>query len=603
MAGVDRIGRPDAWDAASGTERAIFRDRARRLGLPFVESVDLGPHPPVPAEAIRRGTFAISCGPDRTAYLAPEEEAVPLVRQWLDVHGNARRRLAVATPTAIRAGLRAAGDGAALAEAVDRLARRHPEFSARRTLTRGQGLLGAILAVILAGALVADAATTFLAVNFLATLFFFGVTALRLIAVRLAAPIVPFEPPDDVDDAELPVYTVLVPLHHEAHIVPQLRLALGRLDWPADRLDVKLIVEADDAAISAAVSRAFAGAPYEIVVVPPAGPRTKPKALAYAMTFARGDLVTIYDAEDLPHPQQLREAHATFAVSGPELGCLQAPLQIHVGEGRLLERLFSIEYAALFDGLLPALSVLGLPLPLGGTSNHFRREALERSGGWDPYNVTEDADLGMRLARFGYRSATITLATVEEAPATFGDWLRQRTRWFKGWMQTWLVHMRRPVLTYRELGPFGFLCFNLVGAGMLVSALVHPICLVTVAIVLVDPLSLWDKAGAIGSAVLGANLFNLAIGYFAVLLLTARALAFRGRQSEIPVLFGLPLYWLLMAPACIRALWQLAVRPHLWEKTPHVGMVGTAGTDGAPTEAERPPERRSAVAPTFARSA
>ena len=240
----------------------------------------------------------------------------------------------------------------------------------------------------------------------------------------------------DVADDDLPVYTILVPLLHEAHLVPDLVAALGRLDWPRERLDIKLIVEADDPDDRRRGARPGGRTrPSRSSSCRQGQPRTKPKALSFALPFARGDFVTVYDAEDQPHPQQLREAYATFARSPHEIACLQATLAVDNGDASLLARLFAIEYSALFDGLLPTLAALDMPLPLGGTSNHFRREALVEVGGWDPFNVTEDADLGLRLARFGYRSGTIDLPTFEEAPATLGPWMRQRTRWFKGWMR------------------------------------------------------------------------------------------------------------------------------------------------------------------------
>ena len=521
---------------------------------------------------IDRGTFALSAAPDRAAYIAPDEESLAAVGDWLAAYPQARRRLTVATPTAIRAALRQASAPDFAAAAVDRLSGLDRALSARWIVTPAQLAVGAgLIAAVAAGAALWPAAVL-LALNLSAAAFFFGVAALRF----LAAHLVPGRLADPdlggrTDDGALPVYTVLVPLLHEAHIVGQLHAALERIDWPPDRRDVKLIVEADDLATRAAVTRAFDGPPYEIVVVPPGLPRTKPKALAFAMTFARGDYVTIYDAEDLPHPNQLREAFAAFANAGPDLACLQAPIVVDDPRASLIARLFAIEYAALFDGLLPALAALGLPLPLGGTSNHFRREALERSGGWDPFNVTEDADLGIRLARFGYRSATLVLPTFEEAPATVGDWIKQRTRWFKGWMQTWLVHMRHPLLLIRQIGLRRFVGFNLIGAGMLISAVIHPIYLATLVVVAANPLGLWRDAGLFGSAVIGINLFNLTAGYLAVAMLTGRALALRGRSRDLPTLIWLPVYWLLMAMACMRALFQLALRPHHWEKTPHFG--------------------------------
>ena len=303
--------------------------------------------------------------------------------------------------------------------------------------------------------------------------------------------------------------------------------------------------------------------------MPAGGPQTKPKALAFALPFARGEFVTVYDAEDRPHPGQLREAYAAFAEAGPELACLQAGLVIGNADAGWLPLLFSIEYAALFDGLLPALAALRMPLPLGGTSNHFRRAALQAVGGWDPYNVTEDADLGLRLARFGYRSATLDAATLEDAPLALGPWLRQRTRWFKGWMQTWLVHTRHPVRLARELGPRGLLGFALVGTGMIVSSLIYPLYVATVIEMLTNPVALWGDGGVLAAMLVGANVFNLIAGYLAMAVLSNGALRLRGRGDEARGLVLLPLYWLLMSIASYRAIFELALRPHYWAKTPH----------------------------------
>jgi cellulose synthase/poly-beta-1,6-N-acetylglucosamine synthase-like glycosyltransferase len=344
----------------------------------------------------------------------------------------------------------------------------------------------------------------------------------------------------------MPVYTVLVPLFREADMVKDLVAALDRIDWPRDRLDVKLIVEASDPATEAAVRAVAHGPPYEVLVVPSAGPRTKPKALAFALPFARGEFVTIYDAEDRPHPRQLREAYAAFRASGRRVACLQSPIVIDDRHEGLLARLFGVEYAAIFDGLLPALAELGLPLPLGGTSNHFRRTALERVGGWDPFNVTEDADVGIRLARFGYLVATIDLPTVEEAPNALMPWLRQRTRWLKGWLQTWLVHMRHPLRCARDLGWRGFVGFHLVMTGLITSALIHPVYVGLFLTVVVDPLRLWGDGGLLACAVIGLNLFNLFAGYAAFTMLAARSLALRNRAVSAGLLLLLPFYWLLI---------------------------------------------------------
>ena len=237
------------------------------------------------------------------------------------------------------------------------------------------------------------------------------------------------------DGASLPDYTILVPLYRESASVPGLVAALGRIVWPRRRLDIKLIVEAHDDDTRQAIARLPLGAEFEVVVVPPGSPRTKPRALQYALSRARGRFVAVYDAEDEPHPLQLAEAYQRFLASDRRLACLQAPLVVDNPGESWIAALFAIEYSTLFDGLLPALTGLGLLLPLGGTSNHFRREALECAGGWDPFNVTEDADLGVRLARFGFRSETLTLPTLEEAPMSVRVWVRQRTRWYQGWIR------------------------------------------------------------------------------------------------------------------------------------------------------------------------
>jgi cellulose synthase/poly-beta-1,6-N-acetylglucosamine synthase-like glycosyltransferase len=426
---------------------------------------------------------------------------------------------------------------------------------------------------------------------------FFGMAVLRLIAVARLARFGPRKSPPIslADDDALPVYTVLVPLYREAAIIDDLVNGLRSLDWPPDKLDVKLILEADDAATRAAADRAVEGTPFEIVVAPPVLPRTKPRALVFALQFARGELVTVYDAEDRPHPMQLREAHAAFSRAGPDLACLQAPLLIDNLKAGALARYFALEYAALFDGLLPALAALHMPLPLGGTSNHFRREALEKVGGWDPYNVTEDADLGIRLARFGYRCDTLTHPTCEEAPVAPRAWLAQRTRWFKGWLQTFLVHTRQPVVLVRQLGLRSTVGFLLVGIGMLASAIIHPIYVATVIIAAFDPLALWGDGSAFSAAVVGFNLFNLVVGYYAAIRLSWRTMQIRNRRRQTLELATLPLYWLLMSVACLKAIGQLVRRPHYWAKTPHRGRAETArppepAEEGAATDMTAPAE-------------
>ena len=247
----------------------------------------------------------------------------------------------------------------------------------------------------------------------------------------------------ELTDDELPSYTVVVALYRETSVVDDLVKAIDALDYPKGKLDIKLVVEQRDVETLGRIVDLRLPARYEVVVAPLGKPQTKPRALNIALSTARGELVVVYDAEDTPAPNQLRLAASRFAAD-KDLDCLQARLAIRNHSELWLSKLFAIEYAVLFDVLNPGLCALNLPIPLGGSSNHFRLRSLVGVGAWDEWNVTEDADLGIRLARFGYRVKALDSDTGEEAPYEFGNWFRQRVRWQKGWMQTLIVHSRRP---------------------------------------------------------------------------------------------------------------------------------------------------------------
>ncbi len=353
----------------------------------------------------------------------------------------------------------------------------HPGLSAATPMPRWQRLTFALVALALPLGLWVHADATAMLVMALLTPAFLCVALLRAaaIATALRTPAIPKAEPS-ASSAGLPVYSILVPLYNEAHMAPALIAALDRLDWPLDRRDILIITEESDTETRNAFAAASANHPgMRIITVPLGEPRTKPRALMYALPEAIGEYVVVYDAEDEPEPDQLRLAYAHFQIAGPTLGCLQAHLNIYNPRTSLISRQFTLEYTALFDAILPTIERLRLPMPLGGTSNHFRRSVLESSGGWDPYNVTEDADLGIRLARQGWRVAMLNSVTWEEAPGNAADWFGQRARWLKGWMQTSLVHLRHPRQLWRELGPRAFFGFNVLMGGVILSALVHPL--------------------------------------------------------------------------------------------------------------------------------
>jgi cellulose synthase/poly-beta-1,6-N-acetylglucosamine synthase-like glycosyltransferase len=356
-----------------------------------------------------------------------------------------------------------------------------------------------------------------------------------------------------------PTYTVLCPLYREANVLPDLVASLQRLDYPQHALQVILLVEGDDretlnAALSAATSQEI-----EVVIVPAATPRTKPKALNAGLARARGEYLVVYDAEDRPHSQQLRAALAEFQDGGEQLACLQAPLDIDNAEDSWIARQFAAEYAIQFREMLPMLARLKLPLPLGGSSNHFRTAALRATGGWDPFNVTEDADLGYRLARDGYVSGVIGPPTFEEAPITLGAWLNQRTRWIKGHMQSWLVLMRDPILAAREMGLAGFASMQLMLGGGVIATFAHgPLAF----IVLVAALTPYDLLKI-------EDFILVVIGYTVAMLAALSACALSGNPGHAKAAFTMPLYWPLASLAAWRAFFELLFRPHHWSKTTH----------------------------------
>nr|WP_280528887.1 glycosyltransferase [Aureimonas jatrophae] len=384
--------------------------------------------------------------------------------------------------------------------------------------------------------------------------------------------------PDDGEPTTFPVYSVLIALHREADMAEPLVHAMAMLDWPTSRLEVFFVCEATDPDTIAAIERAIAPYPHFSVVVTPASqPTTKPKALNFALPLTRGEFVVLYDAEDIPRPDQLRDAWATFRRSNDTLACLQAPLVVTNGDSGWRQAHYAMEYAVLFRMLLPWLAARGLPLPLGGTSNHFRRDHLVSAGGWDSHNVAEDADLGIRLARLGLTTGTISSPTLETSTVRWPDWRNQRTRWIKGWIQTWLVHMRDPVLTTRQLGLGGMVAFQIVFLGMVASSFAH--------IALLTQLAGFAVYGGLLEAMpshgwlYAIDAVNLV---FACLVFSASFLrvASPNEQRLASKLWGLWAYWALVSYAGIRAIWQLWRSPHLWEKTPHSSFGAVPALSG-----------------------
>ena len=429
----------------------------------------------------------------------------------------------------------------------------------RRGLSAPQGVAWTATLIVGTASLWRWPGETLAGFSAIATFAFLAVAVWRLLLI-----LVSLKPATEVADpaALLPRYTVLAALHDEAEIVGQLVRRLSKLDYPADRLEGFLVLEAHDDATIAAALLAPRPAWLRILVCPPGLPRTKPRALNIALSRCTGDLVTVYDAEDAPDPGQLREAAHRFAADTTgRLACLQAPLRIRVRPGGgFLDRQFAVEYASLFEVVLPGMVRLGLPFPLGGTSNHFRVDVLRAVGGWDAWNVTEDADLGFRLWRRGWRMGVISRPTWETPPGALEHWLPQRTRWLKGYMQTWGVHTR----SMEGLGWRGGLALVLsLGAGLISAALHGPSLAWIAATVLTAAAAGLPPAApvlALSVLILGAAMacLSCAVG------------AKRAGVSYGPLdMISAPAYWSLLSLAMAHAAWRLVREPFAWDKTRH----------------------------------
>ena len=418
---------------------------------------------------------------------------------------------------------------------------------------------------------------TVLAIGLLSTAFFANCGFWKLTAAFSRPRRLKLEP---LPTRDLPTYTVLVPLYREAAVVPSLIEHLSALDYPASKVQIMILLEADDLDSRAAVTRHATSSSFEVLVVPPGGPRTKPKALTFALPFARGDYVVVFDAEDRPEPDQLRKAASAFR-EHPELGCVQASLRPDNSES-WLARMFAVEYAANFEVLLPALAGRQVPLPLGGTSNHFPRTVLEKVSAWDPFNVTEDAELGIRLGRFGYQSATIKSCTYEEAPVTFRQWLPQR-RWIKGWMQTALLCLAgRVPLALRLPLRASFAVNGVITAGIL-GLLLYPVSLLLFVLTAIALLRGDVPDSAWMWSMLILNGLNVATILVAAVVSAWRGLRAAGALQLAVLIPTLPFYWLLMSLAAWQALRQLFTAPSHWEKTTH-GIAQGRRTPGLMAE-------------------
>ena len=452
------------------------------------------------------------------------------------------------------------------------LLNRSPDESAYRRLSFGQRIVLVLLLVVSALLFFHAPIASAIAFNICSILFYssFSLYKFFLIARALRHDLeLPVSQEDvlSLDPRSLPVYTVLVPLYREAAVVEHLVRSIAQLDYPPTKLDVKLLVEEDDAETLARLQELDLPPYFKLVVVPDSKPKTKPKACNYGLIQAEGKYVVIYDAEDRPDPDQLKKIVYAFGRAEEHIVCIQCKLNYFNRTQNVLTRWFTAEYSHWFDLLMPGLDAADAPIPLGGTSNHFITEKLIELGAWDPYNVTEDADLGIRLHKVGYKTAIVDSTTFEEANSDLYNWIRQRSRWVKGYIQTWLVHMRHPVALYRQIGWRSWWSFQFIIGGTFVSFLLNPIYW--------GMTTLWVMTEAhiiqqiFPGFVYFAGAVGLFLGNFVFTYINVAGCIRRGHHDLVKYALLSPIYWALMSVGAWKGLLQLLYRPHYWEKTVH----------------------------------
>lgn len=372
-----------------------------------------------------------------------------------------------------------------------------------------------------------------------------------------------------INEDKLPIYSILCPLYKETSVLPNFLKSISKLDWPKNKLDVQLLLEEDDKETIEAARSLNLPEYISLAIVPNSQPKTKPKACNFGLAKTKGEYLVVYDAEDNPDPYQLKKAYLAYQSLPENIVCLQAKLNYYNHKQNLLTRLFTTEYSLWFDVILPGLQSINAVIPLGGTSNHFKTAILKTIGGWDPFNVAEDCDLGVRLFSQGFKTAIIDSTTLEEANSQVKNWLRQRSRWIKGYMQTYLVHTRKPFKFLKEKGIHA-LIFQLVVGARISFLLINPVLWLAI----ISYFTLYPIVGPAIESFYTGPAFYMAIsafvfGNFLYLYSYMIGCAKRGQWELIKYVFLVPFYWLLASFSAVIAIYQLLVKPHYWEKTIH----------------------------------
>ncbi len=448
------------------------------------------------------------------------------------------------------------------------------QYSALETFSRDQKIFFFGLLLILAVDLFFEPKLTLtLIIGFLSAIYFIDVLFNLFVVLKSLhfPPELSFSSKriNLLEDRQLPIYTILCPMYKESGILPNFVSSIEKLDWPKNKLDVLLLLEQDDRETIRAARDMKLPSYFKILVVPDSLPKTKPKACNFGLSYAKGEYLVIYDAEDIPEKDQLKKAYLGFKESPDNVVCLQAKLNYFNPNQNLLTRMFTAEYSLWFDIILTGLQSIDTTIPLGGTSNHFKTEILRKIKGWDPLNVTEDCDLGVRLFKLGFKTAIINSTTYEEANSQVKNWIRQRSRWIKGYMQTYLVHTKHPIEFIKTQGIHA-LIFQLVIGARITFMLINPfLWLITISY-----FALYSFVGPTieslyPTGVFYVAVFSLIFGNFMYVYNYMIGCAKKGHWELIKYIYLIPIYWCLASWASYIAFYQLLVKPYYWEKTNH----------------------------------
>lgn len=412
----------------------------------------------------------------------------------------------------------------------------------------------------------------FLSISAIIAIFYLSIVLFKLLVITKAMGSKPFIEASEQEVAgisqdNLPFFSIIVPLYREERVVPQIMKAMTAIDYPIEKMEIVITLEEYDAETIAALKKIELPIHFKLLILPDVKPKTKPKALNVAFSQLKGEYVVIYDAEIIPETTQLKKAYLAFS-KFPDIACLQTRLDHYNAGHNVITKLFNAEFSFYYDLFLPGLQKLGYPIPLSGHSTFFRKSALTEVGAWDPYNVTEDCDVGIRLYRAGYKIGILDSISHEEATSSIHAWILQRARWMKGFIQTSIVHLRHPLLFKTEIGGWmNFLSFLLTVPGTVLLNIINLFYLILLIAWFTTRSPLIQEF--FPGVILYIAVFSFVLGNSIFIYLNLLGIYKRKRFALVKYSLLSPFYWVLLSIATVYGFIELLIKPHHWQKTTH----------------------------------